>query len=493
MDINLINYKNYNNISDTTIIFCESTLSAFTKLNKVVSDKIKIITENKEFNGNEGEILVLNLASKIKPNKIVFVGVGDNPDTETIRKSIGKAVKECIKTKSKSIDIPIENNILKLDYDEATRIISETILLSCYEFDKYKQIKNKDKIENINIIIDEDNLMDIKKNSIEGMILGETTCLARDLVNEPANIQTPEVLAEDVKRLSAKYGFEIEIYNKDKIVDMKMEAFLAVSQASDNEPKLIVMKYFGDEKSKNEIIGLVGKGITYDSGGLSLKPKSRLITMKHDMAGAASVIGAVCAAAKMKLEVNVVAVVAACDNLVSKTGYKPGDIINTMAGKTIEIKSTDAEGRLIIVDAINFIIEKEKATKILDIASLTGGARSTFDGFYTAVISNDESFYKKLENASIKSGEKIWRIPMIKECINLLKSDFADYSNTSTGNTLKMITAAMFISEFIKDKPWLHVDIAPTCWAEKENEYKQVGGTGVGVRNIYFLLKQFSR
>jgi len=307
------------------------------------------------------------------------------------------------------------------------------------------------------------------------------------LVNEPANVLNPIELAQRAKIAGDTSGFEVEILEEDRIKELNMEAFIKVASASDNPPRLIVMRYRGDKDNEKNILGLVGKGVTYDSGGLSIKSSEEMLTMKCDMGGAASVIGAMSAISQLKLKVNVVGVIAACENMISGSSYRPGDIIKSMAGKTIAIGSTDAEGRLTIIDAMNYIIEKEKATKIIDIATLTGSSIKALGRVATAVVSNNDDFYEELYKASFKAGEKIWRLPIFKEYKELIKSDIADLTNSS--GDPGVITAALFIGEFVQNKPWIHMDIAGTSWSNESVGYLSKGGTGIGVRTLYYLIK----
>jgi leucyl aminopeptidase len=267
-----------------------------------------------------------------------------------------------------------------------------------------------------------------------------------------------------------------------------MDAFLAVAKCSKHSPKFIVMRYFGNKENEKDIFGLVGKGLTYDSGGYSIKPTNSMLDMKTDMAGAASVIGAMCAVAGNNLNINVVAVVATCENMISHKAYKPGDIINSMAGKTIEVLNTDAEGRLTLADAVHYIIEKENATKIIDIATLTGAALVALGTVTTAVLSNNDKFYLELENASKITGEKVWRLPMFDEYKQEIKGTLGDLKN-SGGRYAGTITAGLFIGEFVQNKPWIHMDIAGTATSSKDEGYLAKGATGVGVRTLYYMAK----
>lgn len=453
-------------------------------------EDINYSISKEEFNGKFLEMKVLNLPIDENPNKIIFIGLGkkDEISHERIRKAIGKSIKESNRLKIKSVEIFTVGigDILKLN--EFSRIVSETYILANYKFDKYLSNKNEKTVEELNLICNEEDYDEINNSISEGQILGEVTNLARDLVNEPANFLTPTRLAKEAVKAGNEYDFDVEIYDEKKIEEFGMEAYLEVGKGSINPPRFIVMKYFGDEENKEDTIGLVGKGITYDSGGLSLKPNSSMVYMKSDMAGSAAVIGAIAAAAKMNLKVNVIGAIAACENMISSKAYKPGDIINTMAGKTILVNNTDAEGRLTLVDGVYYLVEKEKVKKVLDIATLTGASQMAFGNHVTAVLSNDDNFYKELEKATKNSNEIIARAPILDEYRELIKPDIADLTNSSKGPG--MITAAIFISEFVKDRPWIHMDIAGTSWSEEELEYKPKGATGVGVRSLYYLLKE---
>ena len=310
--------------------------------------------------------------------------------------------------------------------------------------------------------------------------------LARDLVNEPANILYPETLAERAVEVGKESGFEVEVFDEKQIEELGMKAFLEVGKGSVHKPRLIVMRYMGNANS-DERVGLVGKGLTFDTGGYSLKPSTSMDTMKSDMGGAAAVIGTMKALAKNKVEKNVVAVVAACENAISGGSYKPGDIIGSMAGKTIEVLNTDAEGRLTLVDAITYIIEKEKVDKVVDVATLTGAVLVALGSEITGVLSNDDAFYEELLVAANRTGEKFWRLPNDKCFKKLYKGDFADLKNTG-GRYGGTITAGMFIEEFVQDKPWLHLDIAGTSWTDGGNDTTPKGGTGAPVATLYELV-----
>lgn len=469
-------------------------LPVYSEDKELQDEKLTVIykhfRESNKFKGNAGEICAATNVVESGVQDIIFIGLGskDELTTEIIRGSFGKAIKKAIELKAKKIALNMISNE-KLSLEDITKSMVEGIGFGEYKFDKYKTEANENSEIEVSICTDENG----KSNSIdeyidEALILVETTKFARDLVNEPANVLYPETLAEKVIGSGNKYGFEVEVFDEKKINELGMESFLSVAKGSELPPRLIVMRYFGDESKKDDILGLVGKGVTYDSGGYSIKPTSSMDSMKSDMGGAASVIGAISAIAKKKLKINVVGVIAACENLISGKAYKPGDIIGSMAGKYIEVLNTDAEGRLTLIDAVHYIIEKEKVNKVIDLATLTGAALVALGVTTTAVVSNNDEFYKELENASLKADEKVWRLPNFDDYKKLIKSDIADLKNTG-GRHAGTITAGLFIGEFVQNKPWLHLDIAGTAWTEKETSYCTKGGTGVGVRTLYYLAK----
>ena len=495
MKINIVSNKLEIKELDTLIVFCYEggeNLGDIQYFFPDVLEKQKFIINNNEFVGKKEEVVSINFAKCENLRKIIFAGVGsrEEVDAETIRRVFSKAIKEAINLKSKIVGISFLNIKYEFPLEVHINSVIDSAILASYSFRKYKSKHcSQNTIHSLQLIVDQELSNKAKKWCKESMIVAESTILARDLVNEPANYLTPIKLAEKASCLAQSSPmFSIKIFEQDEIKKLEMNAFLEVAKASNNSPRLIVMRYYGNSED-NQVIGLIGKGITYDSGGLSLKGKQRLITMKHDMAGAAAVIGVMSAVSRMSLKVNVVGIIAACENMLSANGYKPGDIIKSMAGKTILINSTDAEGRLTLVDAIHYGIEKEGINKIIDIASLTGGARLTFGDVVTAVFTNDDGFMNNLLLASKISGEKFWRLPLFDDYRSKINCDIADLVNSSEDESAKAIVGGMFIKEFAQNKPWLHLDIAGTCWSNKDIYYLSKGGTGVGVKSLYYLLK----
>ncbi|NMA61437.1 MAG: leucyl aminopeptidase [Firmicutes bacterium] len=426
-----------------------------------------------------------------EPRKVIVSGLGKVEDLslEKIRRALGKGLKEAERLKVETLTIaPL--NVEGLSVQDVSRALTETALLSAYRFDRYLSEKKESSLKILQVGYEDNYEGEVLAGIKLGKTLGHATNLARNLVNEPANVLTPERLAQEAQAAGKEYGFEVEVFDPEAIEALNMTAFLEVGKASANTPRLIVMRHFGQPEQPDKILGLVGKGLTYDSGGLDIKPGDSMVTMKYDMAGSAAVIGAMVAIAQANLPLNVVAVVAACENLISGTGYRPGDVISSMAGKSILISSTDAEGRLTLADAVHYIVTEEKADTVVDVATLTGAAIIALGNTTTGVVTNNQELYAKLQQASEQSGERVWQLPSFPEYREQNKTPLADLKNTG-GRPGGTITAGLFIEEFVQDKPWIHLDIAGTAFTAKDLDYLVEGGTGVGVRLLYHFATSF--
>ena len=383
--------------------------------------------------------------------------------------------------KSKVVFVDNFTNLHFMEKDEIARQFASTLPLCDYAFDKYMEKKAEYTDKEICVFANED----IEAALTEGANIAKGICIARDLVNEPAEVLTPAELANRTAAFGKQYGFEVEVFDKAACKEFGMNAFLAVGRASVNEPKLIVMRYNGGEGTAK---GVIGKGLCYDSGGLFLKPGAGMAAMKGDMAGAAAVIGAMCSIAMNRLPKNVVTVVAACENLVDGAGYRNGDIVHTMAGKSVFVASTDAEGRLTLADAMTYMIRKEQVDSIIELSTLTGSCANFFGNVCCGVLTTDDEMYSKIEANSDISGEKYWRLPYYEEYREFIKSDIADLYNSSS-NGAGGVCAGLFLDEFKEDKPFMHLDIAGVTFAKnKENGYPK-GGTGFGVKTVYNYIK----
>lgn len=435
---------------------------------------IEKLIEKENFKGKDNEILKASFLEGDILISMTYIGVGKKKDftenkyREVLYKSL-KGLKGNILVSSK------EEKLL----DE--KIFTEIVYNINYAFDKYIEKKNEN--IHVDIFVEKKEKIDNKENEI----LGEMTNITRKLIDEPANVINPETLALKAESLGKECGFEVEILDEYRISELGMEAFLAVGRASKNRPKLIIMRYMGDPENKN-IIGLVGKGLTYDTGGLCLKSPDGMFDMKTDMGGGATVIGAIGAVAKAKLKKNVVAVIAACENGIGSNAYRPGDILKTMNGKTIEVVNTDAEGRITLGDAITYITRMENVSEIIDVATLTGGVMVALGMTTTGLFSNSDKMVEKFIKASENWGEKYWRMPLFEEYGEMIKSDVADIKN-SAGRWASSITASKFLENFVENTPWIHLDIAGTAYLDKDGKWFKKGATGVGVKTIYSYIK----
>lgn len=460
-------------------------LENFDKPEVIVStyyEKDKVIQDL--FEGKEGELFFIPSLDENKPH-ILYFGLGDKEKltNNLLRNNCAKLLKKINELKFKNILIE-KINFANLEEEVFLKAMVEGLLLTDYDFKKYKSDKDEEKEKNVYI----DGFSISNKNDIlnEVSSIAKAINNARDMIVEPTNNLYPEELAKRAVEIANESGFKIEVLEEDKIKELGMEAFLTVSKGTNNRPRLIVMEY--NNGGDKDFIGLVGKGLTCDTGGYSIKSHEGLKYMKSDMSGAAYVIAIMSSLAKNKCKVNVKAVVATCENVVDGNSYKPGDIVKSMKGKTIEVLNTDAEGRLTLADALHYIIDKQKVSKVIDMATLTGLAGSTFGSLFTPIFSNNDEFYEKFMETAKETGEDFWRMPLDERYRSYIDSDVADIKNTGSAGT---ITASMFLKEFVDDIPWIHLDIAATAiqWPVVY-EYSSRGASGVTVRTIYELINK---
>ena len=416
----------------------------------------------------------------------LLIGLGKEAELtqEIVRNAVAKGARRVRELKLDAANIKlVKSNVLtEVQMVEA---VTDAICLGLYAFDKYKT--DKQEASELKFSIQEVVEVETANRCVkEREHIAAGINMARDIINEPSNVLYPETLANIITQCGKESGFEVEVLEGEALEKLGMDAMLTVGNGSVNKPRLIVMRHMnaGDE----EIFGLVGKGLTCDTGGYSLKHTDSMYYQKTDMSGAASVLGTMIALAKNNVKKNVIGVIPACENVVSGCSYKVGDVLTTMAGKTVQVLNTDAEGRLALADAITYIIREEKVGKLLDLATLTGVAGVTFGNVYTAAISNNDAFYNEFLKAAEVAEEKFWRLPTDARYREWINSDVADIKNTGAagGGT---ITAAMFLQEFVEEHPWIHLDIAATaCVDPAVRDYEFRGGTGVAIRTLYELI-----
>jgi leucyl aminopeptidase len=451
----------------------------------LVGGLIKKLFKSKEFTGKHGSNTLLHF-SNISADRILLTGLGKQLDItpEIIRQAGGRAFSflktlgvENIALGFKEINSLLSN--LSMQHKPSSYFL-EGGLLSLYSFNKYKKPDDLKQISNIVILGDED------ENSLRWIdATVSATKFARDLINTPSNDMTPAVLAETAHSLASS-NVRINVLNTKESMQEGMHAFLSVARGSAQMPKFIVLNYKGD---KGDPYVLIGKSITFDSGGISLKPSAGMEKMKYDMAGGAVTLSVIKAASRLELPVNIIGILPAAENMPGGNASKPGDIVTSITGKTIEIVNTDAEGRLAIADAIGYAIKHFKPKGIIDIATLTGACRITFGNEAVAMMGNNQDLMEKLKKASEETYERVWQMPLYDEYKDYIKSDIADIKN-SGGKNAALLTAGFFLKEFADNTPWVHLDIAGVAWNDKEKPYLSKGATGIGVRLILNFLKE---
>jgi leucyl aminopeptidase len=423
-----------------------------------------------------------------QPARVLVVGLGKREDLDPERARIAAALaaKEAAKLKVASLAWAVPEHA---DRDALVEGLVTGTILGAYRFDRFKSADPDDPapadVDSLTLLAPED----LATAAETARVCAEAQNRARDLQSLPSNVATPTYLANRAEEIAAAHdAISIEVLGRDEIAAKEMGGLVAVSQGSAEDPRLIVLRYAGG--GSGETLGLVGKGVTFDTGGISLKPSAGMPDMKMDMSGAAAVIETVGAVAELGLSVDLIAVVPSTENMPSGTAIKPGDIITQYSGKTVEVNNTDAEGRLILADALAYAIE-QGANRVVDIATLTGAVMIALGSSYAAVISNDDDLAHEIEGVGRETGELVWRLPLHPEYKALMKGTVADLTNAATKRKAGTISAASFLEEFVGDTPWAHLDIAGTAW-DVGREYTGSAASGYGVRLLTGLARSFS-
>jgi len=465
----------------------EKPSDATAAVDKALDGAISSLIGRNQIKGNFGDVSIVHTFGKLPARIVAVVGLGkrDDFDVDKIRGATGQFCRALRKLNCHKIATILHGaGAGNIELETSAQAIIEGAILGLYAFSRYKKPEYED-VEEVLIVVREKEKVSILEPVVrKGKSMAEATNLARDMGNEPANYMTPSQMAETAKELANKYDLEFRVFDREDMEAMGMGALLGVAKGSSQPPKLITLTYKGDEHSK-EALGFLGKGITFDSGGISIKPSEGMSEMKDDMAGAAAVIAALAAIAQLKPKINVTAIIPATENLPSGTALKPGDVLKAMNGKTIEVISTDAEGRLILADALSYAV-KQGLSPLIDLATLTGACRVALGTFYSGLFGNDQELIDKVCRAAERTGERMWQMPMPEEYKEQNKSEVADVKNT--GNRYGgAITAALFLAEFVGNVPWVHIDMAGTAFSAKETGYIIKGATGVGVRTLVEL------
>ena len=466
--------------ADTAICFIYEDYKKsefFEYLNELSNNELDNQINFGVFGGKYLETLKIAINNSLK---VVLTGLGKYE--ELTRKKYSIAIAEAARTAKKIAN----GNIIAAELTEgrefskaqSAKILLSALSIGLYKYDKYTEDKNK--IDTIEIV--ENNIAsDIEENLVEGIEISNAMNFAKDLVNEPAQNATPQYISEIAKQIALENNLEIKVFNKEQCKQMGMNAFLAVGQGSINEPKFIHLIYRPNCAPRKKI-ALVGKGITFDAGGMNIKPASSMLTMKDDMTGAASVLGIIQAISKIKPDIELHVVSALCENMTSGKAYKQGDILTAMNGKTIEVDNTDAEGRITLADALTYC-DNLGVDEVIDIATLTGAVIVSLGHNITGVLGNNQEQIDKFIKISKDSCENTWQMPILDELKDNLKSEIADMKNTG-GRNAGTSTAGWFLSNFTKSNKWMHLDIAGTAYLDKSNKETLFGPTGVMIRSL---------
>ncbi len=457
------------------------------ELDVLVGGIVKSVIDSEELKGKEGDTVYLHLLGqpKLKAQRLLLVGVGEKGEYEAaqIAQMAGAAARFLRGKSVKSVAL-----VPRAEGD-AAKVVARSVegaIMGLFEPDKYRTVeKEKRQIDRLVVVVDGADEHAVKRGAERGRIVGESVNFTRDLANEPGAYMTPTNMAERARETANEFGLNIDVLDEARMEQEGMGSLLSVSHGSEEPANLIVLKYTPSEspgQTNNELLAFVGKGITFDSGGISLKPGENMELMKYDMTGGATVIGAMRAIAQLKPGIPVLGVAPCSENLPSGRATKPGDVVRAMTGKTIEVINTDAEGRLILADAIAYA-KKLGATRVIDLATLTGAVSVALGDVNAAILGTDQKLIDEVIEAGKQVGEKFWQLPLDKEYSKQIKSDIADIENVG-GRKAGTITAAAFLKEFAEGISWAHLDIAGTAWADEAKPYRAKGPTGIAVRTL---------
>jgi leucyl aminopeptidase len=454
-----------------------------------VKDAAAEVIASGEVTGKMFESTVLHHPAKLKAKRLLLLGGGKAKRFSAfdLRRLAGAAVRTLKSRGLRSFAMVAPDAGIKAE--DAVKAIVEGAFVGNFDSNTYQSDRKDQTIDALTVVARGDQTK-LQQAMDEARILGESQNFTRDLVNEPSNHMTPTILAERARKMAAEVGLKCEVYGADKIKELKMGAFWSVAQGSDEPPALIVLRYEPAGAPEKPVLGLVGKGVTFDTGGISIKPADGMEKMKYDMAGGATMIGAMRAIALLKPKVKITAIVCATENMPSGKAQKPGDVQIAMSGKSIEIINTDAEGRLVLADGL-FYARQLGCTHLIDAATLTGAVVVALGYTNAGIFANDDAMYERFARALAKAGEKMWRMPLDDEYKEQIRSNIADIIN-SGGRYGGAITAAMFLKEFAEDTPWLHLDIAGTAWMEEQKPWIAKGPSGIAVRSLVEFARDFA-
>ena len=467
-------------------------------INRALGGGLSDVVTNGDFRGGSAQTLLLYPGSNsLRAKRVLFVGLGDEKenDLNALRVAAGTVSRQASAKKAPKVVLAVPS-VKGISAEAMCQALAEGAVLAAYRFDRYREKPKEPErpVETLAISIERaGDLRSARAGARAGVILAESQNIARDLSNEPGNAMTPIALARAAQKVAKEVGLRVRVMDVPELKRRKMGAILAVGGGSANPPRMIVLEHNaprGRKKTgkKPPTLCFVGKGITFDSGGISIKPSGGMEEMKHDMSGAAAVVGTLRACALLDIPHHVVGVIAAAENMPSGTAYRPGDVVTAMSGKTIEVLNTDAEGRVVLADALHYARKEYSPLAMVDLATLTGACMVALGKWATGLFSNDDDLTERLRRAGEESGERVWPLPLWEDHKKAIRSDVGDIKNTG-GREAGASTAAAFLSNFVGNTPWVHLDIAGTGWSGKTSSYQKKGATGVGVRMLLQMLR----
>lgn len=490
--------KPFDHKTDCLVIHCSETPDGILKeIDSRLKGAITQAYKDKRFEGKLNQTLLLNARGMLKADNVLLAGVGKTNELsgDKVSQASGTAAKIAEKACFKKISCLLQEKELAFSAQEKSADLAHAVIegmcLALYHFDIYKSKpeENGSRVKEIVLLAPKTRMAAVRHAVDEARIIAEAVWMSRDLTVHPSNKATPTYLAKAASDMAKKYGVACKVLDAAEMKKQGMGLLLGVARGSHEPAKLIVLEYFGGKKNQPPVV-IVGKGITFDTGGISLKPGLGMDEMKMDMSGGAVTIGAMQAVAGLKLPVNVVGLVPAAENMPGGSAIKPGDILTSLSGKTVEVLNTDAEGRLVLADALTYAIRQYNPKAIIDLATLTGACIIALGHHAAAVLGNNPDLIEKLKQSGTATGERVWELPLWEEYEKSMKSDVADLKNISGPNVgAGTITGAAFLKAFVEDRPWAHLDIAGTAWTGEEKPYVPKGPAGFGVRLLLHCLK----
>jgi leucyl aminopeptidase len=458
---------------------------------KIISSLVDTAKKVKAFNGEKDDEIVLYHLPEVKAEGIILLGLGkfEKLNAESLRAMAGKAVKNVIKNKYPRVLIAVPSAAkINIELQIVLESMMEGAFLGNHLYDRYKKEKKHRSLHRIDFLVTADEAKTYRRLASRISTVCRGTILAREWVSMPPNDKRPEFFAKSIESRAKKENLKVIVFNEKELKQKKFEAMLAVAAGSLNKPRLVILEHNPAKPKKT--IAFVGKGVTFDSGGINLKTSASISEMKMDMAGAAAVAATLITAARLRIKHKIVGIIPIVENMPSGSATRPGDIIQSYGGKTVEIGNTDAEGRLILIDALSYAIKKYRPQTVVDLATLTGACIVALGEKIAGAFSFDEDLVENIIQSGRNTHERCWRMPLPEDYKDLIKSDFADLNNVPASRAGGAITAALFLSEFVKETSWAHIDIAGPAYSKKESAYCGVGGTGFGVRLLCDLLER---